>query len=177
MSLDKLRKDIIAELKKGLPFLIASILIWLLIAIVNSLGLQNNLNNILVFACSMPMLPIAWIIGKRWGFDIFKSENPLSKLGFLFTMNQVLYLLIVMWVFNAVPEKMTMVYAMVYGAHLLPYSWLYMSFGYKIFAVIIPIISLILGNLTNAFVLSIGMCVIQIIFVIVVFREYKQINS
>ncbi|HCY07033.1 MAG TPA: hypothetical protein DHS57_07230, partial [Erysipelotrichaceae bacterium] len=87
---------------------------------------------------------------------------PLGNLGFLFTMNQMLYILIVMWVFNAVPEKMIMVYAMVFGAHLLPYSWLYKSRGYAIFSIIIPIISLILGNLYNGFILSFTLVLVEI---------------
>lgn len=38
MTLDQLRNDIILKQKKGLPFIASSVLIWLLIAIVTSLG-------------------------------------------------------------------------------------------------------------------------------------------
>ena len=91
-------------------------------------------------------------------------------------MNQLLYLLIVMWIFNAVPDKMVMVYAMVFGAHLLPYSWLYKSNGYKIFAVVIPFISLILGNLFSGFAVAAALSVLEILFVIILLWEPKQIN-
>ena len=174
MNLDSLRKDIIVEQKKGLPFIIASAIIWGLITIVSALNIPMETRNILVFCCSCPMLPISWIVGKKLKVDIFSKENQLGQLGFLFTMNQILYLLIVMWVFNAVPDKMVMVYAMVFGAHLLPYSWLYQSNGYKVFAILIPLISLILGNLFSGLIVAATLTSLEIIFVIILFQEFKN---
>ncbi len=116
MCLDELRNNIAIKQKKGLPFICASIIIWLLILIVILLDLPQNTENLLVFCCSCPLLPISWAIGKILKVDIFDKSNPLGNVGLLFTCNQFLYLLIVMWVFNAVPDKMVMVYAMVFGA-------------------------------------------------------------
>ena len=146
MCLDELRSNIAIKQKKGLPFICASIIIWLLILIVILLDLPQNTENLLVLCCSCPLLPISWTIGKILKVDIFDKSNPLGNVGFLFTCNQFLYLLIVMWVFNAVPDKMVMVYAMVFGAHLLPYSWLYKSISYRIFAIIIPVLSLVIDR-------------------------------
>lgn len=173
MNLDELRNDIIIKQKKGLPFIITSVVIWLLITVVAALQIDISLKNILVFCCSTPLLPLSWIIGKKIGVDIFSKENELSSLGLLFTMNQVIYLLIVMWVFNAVADKMIMVYAMVFGAHLLPYSWLYKSKSYLVFAVIIPVLSLVLGNVFNGFVVSGTLAIVEIIFVISLHNELK----
>ena len=39
----------------------------------------------------------------------------------------MLYLLIAMWIYAAVPDKMVMVIAIIFGAHLLPFGWLYDS--------------------------------------------------
>lgn len=176
MTLDELRDDITIKQKKGLPFIIASVIIWFLISLVSLLDINIEMKNILVFCCSTPLVPISWFIGKKLSVDIFSKENPLGNLGFLFTMNQMLYILIVMWVFNAVPEKMIMVYAMVFGAHLLPYSWLYKSRGYAIFSIFIPILSLILGNLYNGFILSFTLVLVEIVFVITLFIELKQLK-
>lgn len=173
MNLDELRNDIIIKQKKGLPFIITSVVIWLLITVVAALQIDIMLKNILVFCCSMPLLPLAWKLGKKMGVDIFSKANELGSLGLLFTMNQVIYLLIVMWVFNAVPDKMIMVYAMVFGAHLLPYSWLYKSKSYRIFAVIIPVLALVLGNMFNGFVVSGTLAIVGIIFVISLYNEFK----
>lgn len=175
MSLDELRNDIIIEQKKGLPFILTSVVIWLLITVVAALDINIAMKNILVFCCSMPMLPLSWLIGKKIGVDIFSKDNELGNLGFLFTMNQILYLLIVIWVFNAVPDKMIMVYAMVFGAHLLPYSWLYKSKAYRVFAIIIPVLSLVLGNLFGGFVVAGTAAAVEIAFVFILRNELNGI--
>lgn len=174
MNLDELRIDIIKKQKKGLPFICASVIIWLLILIVVSLKMSVQRQNILVFCCSCVLMPSAWLIGKILRVDIFAKSNELGKLGFLFTLNQFLYILIVMWVFSAAPEKMVMVYAMVFGAHLLPYSWLYKSISYRVFAIVIPIISLILGCHYSSFVVAITMIIIEVIFVVLLFIECRK---
>ena len=114
MNLEELRNDITLKQKKGLPFICASVVIWFLIMIVVVLDLPQQQENVLVFCCSCPLMPIAWLIGKLLKVDIFEKSNPLGNVGFLFTCNQFLYLLIVMWIFSAVPDKMVMVYAMVF---------------------------------------------------------------
>lgn len=173
MSLEELRDDIILKQKKGLPFILTSVIIWSLILLVHLFNLPIFWTNILVFSCSAPLLPISWFIGKRIGVNIFDESNPLGEFGFLFTLNQILYLLIVMWVFNAVPDKMVMVYAMVFGAHLLPYSWLYKSFAYKFFAVMIPIMSLIIGNIFSPWVLTLAMVMVEVVFSYCLYKEVK----
>ena len=177
MNLDELRNDIVLKQKKGLPFICASVIIWLLILIVTMLDLPQDKENLLVFCCSCPLMPISWGIGKILKIDIFDKSNPLGNVGFLFTCNQFLYLLIVMWVFNAVPDKMVMVYAMVFGAHLLPYSWLYKSISYRVFSIIIPIMSLIVGCIFSAFSVAITLLVVECIFVIALFVELNRFNN
>jgi hypothetical protein len=176
MSLDELRIDIACEQKKGLPFIIASVFIWGMITFVSLMDLPIMTKNLLVFCCSCPLLPLSWIAGKIIKVDIFTKKNPLGQLGFLFTMNQMIYLLIVMWVFNAVPEKMIMVYAMVFGAHLFPYSWLYKSKAYAVLAVCIPIIALILGNLFNGSIVAFVLSLLEIVFAAILWYESKRMK-
>ena len=105
MSLEELRNDISLKQKKGLPFIMTSVVIWTLISIVSLIDIPVSTKNMLVFCCSAVLMPISMLIAKIIKVNIFSKENPLGNLGFLFTMNQMLYLLIVMWVFTAVPEK------------------------------------------------------------------------
>lgn len=174
MNLDELRNDIIIKQKKGLAFILASIIIWLLITVVAALNINIEIKNILVFCSSTPLMPISWLIGKKIGVNIFSKDNELGNLGILFTMNQILYLLIVMWVFKAVSDKMIMVYAMVFGAHLLLYSWLYKSKAYKVFAITIPLLALILGNLFSGLILAGTLVVVEIVFSITLRNELKD---
>ena len=177
MNLEDLRNDIALKQKKGLPFICASVVIWLLILIVIMLDLPQDKENFLAFCCSAPLMPISWVISKVLKVDIFDKSNPLGNVGFLFTCNQFLYLLIVMWVFNAVPDKMVMVYAMVFGAHLLPYSWLYKSISYRVFSIVIPITALIVGCMFSAFSVAITLLVVECIFVIALFVELRKFNN
>lgn len=177
MSLDELRNDIAVKQKKGLPFICASVVIWLLILIVILLDLPQKTENMLVFCCSCPLMPIAMLMGKVLKVNIFDKSNPLGNVGVLFTCNQFLYLLIVMWVFRAVPDKMVMVYAMVFGAHLLPYSWLYKSVSYRIFAIVLPIMSLIIGCMFSALWVAVTLFVAECIFVAVLFAELRRFEK
>ena len=73
------------------------------------------------------------------------------------------------------PDKMLMVIAMTFGAHLLPYSWLYNSKTYMVLSIIIPILSLIVGlNFAN-YTLAIMMILIEIIFSVLLSFENKRI--
>ena len=82
-----------------------------------------------------------------------------------------------MWVFSAVPDKMIMVYAMVFGAHLLPYSWLYQSKGYTVAAISIPMISLILGCALNGATVAVATCIIEVVFACALHMELKKMGD
>lgn len=70
-----------------------------------------------------------------------------------------------------------MVYAMVFGAHLFPYSWLYRSKAYMVFAIAIPILSLILGMMFSGLAVAIALTGIELIFVLILFQELKRIKK
>lgn len=89
-------------------------------------------------------------------------------------MNQIVYLLIAMWVYNALPEKMLMVYAMIFGAHLMPYSWLYRFPSYMVLSVLVPILALMLGLSFPPYVLAAGMLVVEVSFVLLLAVENKS---
>ncbi len=177
MTLEELRLDSAIKQKKGLHFILASILIWCVILIIHLTQLPILTKNLLTFFATAPLLPISFLISKIIKVDFQNKENPLTNLGILFSANQILYLLIAMWIFTAVPEKMLMVIAMIFGAHLLPYSWLYMSKSYMVFAVLIPIVSLIIGLNYEPNMVAVVMVVIAILFSISLTIENKPYNT
>lgn len=162
--LDALRSDCAEEQKKGLHFILTSILIWTMITFIHMTSLPILTKNLYTFCVTALLLPIAFLISKIIKVEFSNKENPLNNLGMLFSMNQILYLLIAMWIYAAVPEKLVMVLAMIFGAHLLPYGWLYQSISYKIMSIIIPIVALIIGNMYQASVLGAIMVLIEIVF-------------
>ena len=91
-------------------------------------------------------------------------------------MNQIVYLLIAMWVYHAMPEKMLMVFAMIFGAHLMPYSWLYLSKSYFAFSIAVPILALIVGLMFPPYVLATVMIGVEILFNILLCLEVRRLG-
>lgn len=175
MELEKLKLDCAIKQKKGLHFILASVVIWCAVLIVELTNFEVLTKNLLIFCCTAPLLPVAYLISKIINVDFQNKGNPLNNLGVLFSINQMLYLLIAMWVYPTVPDKMLMVIAMIFGAHLLPYGWLYNSKSYMVLSVVIPILSLIVGCNFQPFILAIMMIVIEIIFSCCLILENKKL--
>ena len=144
--------------------------------IVQLMDLPILTKNLLTFCCTAPLMPISFLISKILKIQFSDKTNPLNNLGILFSINQMIYLLIPMWLFTAMPDKMLMVFAMVFGGHLLPFSWLYNSKSYMILSIIIPILSLIAGLNFENYILAIMMIIIEIIFSVLLFVENKKIK-
>lgn len=175
MNLQELRIDCAVKQKKGLHFILASVIIWCAILIVHLLNLPILTKNLFTFFCTAPLIPLAFFISKMINVDFQNKENPLTNLGVLFSANQILYLLIAMWIYPTIPEKMLMIIAMIFGAHLMPYSWLYRSKTYMVLSIIIPITALIAGLNFEPFILAIIMIVIEIIFSLCLIYENKKL--
>lgn len=128
MDLEVLRNNIALKTKKGLSFIIASVFIWSGILVICLLPDLNPITrNLYTFCITAPLMPLAYLISRVIGADFSVKDNPLNNLGLLFSLNQMLYILIAMWVYAAVPDKMVMILAIIFGAHLLPFGWLYQS--------------------------------------------------
>lgn len=163
-ALQILRADNIRKQKRGLHFIVASVIIWTAVLIIHISSLPILSKNLFTFFCSAPLVPLAYAVSKILKIDFQNKSNPLAGLGLLFSLNQMLYILIAMWVYAAVPEKMLMVYAMIFGAHLLPYGWLYQSKSYYVLSVVIPFAVLLLGLCFSSAAVAIFMLVTEVIF-------------
>jgi len=176
MNLNDLKYACQRSQKKGIHFIIASVIIWTLILIIHSTNLSIDFKNLLTFFATAPLMPIAYAISKPLKIDFTDQDNPLSKLGFLFSLNQLLYLLIAMWVMNQQGESLVMVLAMIFGAHLLPYGWLYASKSYQIFAIVIPLSSLLIGLTLTPMYLALFMVLIELTFVATLSIELRKMQ-
>ena len=176
-ALQQLRSDCAKRQKKGLHFILASVLIWTAILVTHLTSLPIETKNLVTFCCACPLLPLAFMISKIIHVDFQGKSNPLTALGLLFSVNQILYILIAMWVFNAVPDKMLMIYTMIFGAHLMPYSWLYQSKSYMVLSIVVPIAALLVGLMAEPFVLAAMMVVVEIGFSVSLMIENKNIKK
>ena len=145
-------------------------------AIIHMTDLPILTKNMLTFCATAPLVPIAYLISRLIKVEFSDRKNPLNQLGLLFSLNQMIYLLIAMWVYSAVPDKMVMVIAMIFGAHLLPYAWLYSSRIYGIMSIIVPISALIVGINFEAYILAILMLIYEVVFSLVLAMEVKKID-
>lgn len=127
-GLNALRKDAATIQKRGLPFMMASVVLWTAITISRIVMTDINAMNFFTFMVSGFLMPLASIFGKLMKADIYrKTNNPINRLGFLCNINQFLYLPIAMWAYSAHPGSMLLIYAIIFAAHLLPFSWVYDS--------------------------------------------------
>ena len=175
-TLQELREDNIRKQKRGLHFIVASVFIWAAVLGIHISSLPIVSKNLFTFCCSTPLVPLAFFLSKILKIDFQNKDNPLSRLGLLISLNQMLYILIAMWVYAVMPEKMLMVYAIIFGAHLLPYGWLYQSKTYYVFSILIPIIVLLLGIYAPTFFVAVFMLITEIIFCSLLILENKKVK-
>lgn len=176
-TLDSLLLDSAVSQKKGQHFTLAAVLIWIAVLAIHMTDLPILTKNLYTFFCTAPLMPLAWSISRLINVDFTNKSNPLTKLGLLFSMNQMLYLPIVMWVFPTVPDQMLMVLAMVFGAHLLPYGWLYSSRTYTVSAVIIPIAVLIVGVSYPPAAVAVTMLAVMVVFNAMLHLEVRNLPA
>jgi hypothetical protein len=175
MNLLELRLDCAKKQKMGLHFIMASVFIWCVVLGIQLSDLPILTKNLFTFCSTAPLVPLAFLLSKVLKIDFQNKDNPLTNLGILFSVNQILYLLIAMWVYPTVPEKMLMVIAMIFGAHLMPYSWLYNSKAYMGFSVAIPIAALLVGLTFAPYVLAMMMIFVEITFCICLAFENNRL--
>ena len=174
-EINELRLDCALKQKRGLHIILASIIIWLVIAIIHFSSIPILTKNLFTFVCAAVLLPLSYLVSKLINVDFQNKSNPLTELGILFSFNQALYLLIAMWIYPTIPEKMLMILAIIFGAHLLPYSWLYKSSVYLVLSILIPFLALIIGLNSKPAILALTMMGIEIIFSIALVRENRKI--
>ena len=163
--------------KKGLPFMLTSVVIWTAITIVRTLPVDIMTKNLYTFYCTSFLMPGAVIFSLITGAKIFfKFQNPFNKLGLINTMNQMLYLLIVMWAFNQKPEAMLMLFAMVFGAHLLPFAWLYESRTYLVTSIVTTFGSMIISIFAPELYVGLFMIVCQIVMSVLLMIECRKLD-
>ncbi|HEY9061133.1 MAG TPA: hypothetical protein VIO64_11635 [Pseudobacteroides sp.] len=178
MTINEMRLDIAKRNKKGISFILASIILWMGIFVIWLLPIKDILTrNLFTFFCTAPLVPLAFLISRIIKAEFSAKDNPLNNLGILFSINQFLYILIAMWAYAAAPSKMVMILAIIFGAHLLPFSWLYRSKAYMVMSIIIPIVILGVGSSLKSehtFILPGIMTIFEIVFAIWLTLENRK---
>ena len=172
--LNELKAEYAVKQKKGLPFIMASTALWIIMLVAFLTNLDLAMKNMIAMCCSALLMPVGMLFGKIIKVNIFSKENPLSSLSIVVALNQLLYLPIVLWAMYEAPEKMIMTYAIVVGAHFLTYYWIYFSPTYFYAAIIIPIASLLLGMYFSQVVVCLAFVLFDILICVLLCLENKQ---
>lgn len=172
--LSHLKVEFAVKQKKGLPFIMASAVLWTIMLIAFLANLDIATKNIIAMCCSALLMPVGMLFGKILKVNIFGKDNPLSSLSIVAALNQLMYLPIVLWAMYTVPDKMIMVYAIVVGAHFLPYYWIYFSPTYFYASIIIPIASLMFGIYFSQIIVCVAFVAFDILICILLCLENKQ---
>ena len=173
--LDKMRMDSAQKNKRGIAFIIASVFLWFGIFLIHSTDLSLREKNLYTWYVTGCLMPFALLITKMLKIKFQNKENPINQLGLLITLNEMLYILIACWVCTAIPEKMVMVLAMIFGGHLLPFGWIYMSKSYTISAIVITVGILVIGCKFTSEIVAALMVIYEIMFSICLWMENKKI--
>lgn len=169
----KAKKAYANSQKYGAHFITASLIIWIFICVVSFLNLNQYYKNVLSLYSSALLVPLALLFSKIYKVKFSDKDNPLNSAGLFFALNQMLYLLVVILVWIVKPEQMITAYAIVVGAHFLPYSWLYDSLTYKLVAILIPILSFALALVHMNMLIPEIMVVFDVIM-LVIFLCYEK---
>jgi len=132
--LDEWRTELSISCKNGVNFIFAASLIWAGIAVIWNLDLSVYNQSVLTFSISGLMLPLAWVFGKWLKTAWNVPGNPLNKVGLLFNLGQLLYFPFLFILLGKQPEYFALGYAIITGAHFLPYAWYYKTNWFGVFA-------------------------------------------
>lgn len=144
-QLQKLKLELAVKAKKGTDFILAASVIWFAIAYIWSLQATSYNKSVLVFMVGALLLPLAYVFSKLLNTQWKVPKNPLQSLGLWLNFAQLFYFPFLVFILLTLPDYFVMVYAIITGAHLFPYTWFYDDNTYAIMAGIISATSLIMG--------------------------------
>lgn len=146
-SILALKLEIQREAKKGVDFLLAAGLLWLLISFIWTWDQTSYNKSIFTFMVGALLLPLAFglsnVLKTTWKI----KNNPLQPLGLWLNFAQLIYFPISVFMLIKFPDYFILVHAIITSAHLFPYVWLYDELGCAVAAIFIAAGSLVLALL------------------------------
>lgn len=172
--LDGLRTELKIEQGAGFPFVFGGACLASLICLVYYLPLSLSLQNMLTLCLSPLLLVFALIMGRFLQLNILDRSHPLSSLGLYLSINQMLYLLIVLISCNAYPQAMLLFYVIIHAGHFWPFAWLYKVKAYAYMSVAMTLLSLPIRLFFNNQGLALFLMTASWLFVLVLWQEYNN---
>lgn len=150
VEFEQMRLEIRLKAKKGIDFILAASFIWLGAFAVWKYTLYNSYEkSVLTFILSAVLFPLALLFSKVLKTNWKIKENPLQSLGLWLNISQLIYFPFLLFLLARYPDYFIMGYAIITGAHLFPYAWLYKETGYVLTSIIISAGSLVIALIVH----------------------------
>lgn len=148
-SFQEMRTEIILRNKNGINFILAASICWLGISFLWTSRLSSGELVLYSFMATMPLLPLAWLLGKVFKTEWKIANNPLNDLGLWLNFAQLFYFPLLFFVLMRDNYDMPMALAIITGAHFFPYAWFYQTKSYAVMAGVISVGSAYIGYQGN----------------------------
>lgn len=140
-----LKLELSVKGKKGSAFIMASSISWFIITFIWSTQMDISNKSVMTFVVGIIAIPLGFACSKLLKTNSKILNNPLQPLVLWLNFAQLFYFPFLVYVLLMLPDYFVMTYAIITGAHLFPYAWLYDDNIYAIMAGIISASSLIIG--------------------------------
>lgn len=171
------KNDLSKKSKNGIAFLLSGTIIWLIITIIFLQLISIETKNIFTFFSTGLMFPLSIGISKLIKSEWRSPDNPLSDLGLVLNLAQLMYFPLIFWAFAKSPEQMITFFAVITGAHFFPYGWFYNTKAYYIMAPILSISMMLISTLLdshNLWVIPLSMVLLFLILITWLYIDFKK---
>lgn len=146
MQVEEAKRDAAIRGKKGVSFILAGTVIWIVItAIFLMPNLSLETKNIFMLVSTGMMFPLAVGISTLLKADWKLEDNPLNMLGLIINLAQFAYFPFIFWAFAKSPEQVVLFFAIITAAHFFPYGWYYESKAYYMIAPLVAVMITVVG--------------------------------
>ena len=155
-SYQEMRTEIVLRNKNGINFILAASVCWIIIAFLWMGHMDSGTLVLYSFMATMPMLPLAYLLGKVFKTSWKIEQNPLNDLGLWLNIAQLFYFPLLIVVLIKDNYDMPMALAIITGAHFFPYAWFYQTKSFAVMAGVITIGAAYIGQLGYSHERSMG---------------------
>jgi len=141
----KLKMELAIQTKSGVDFILSAGVVWFIIYLIWTLNFSSYEKSIFTFMIGAILLPMAFGVSKILKTNWKVKNNSLQPLGLWLNFAQLIYFPFLIFILIKYPDYFIMTYAIITGAHLFPYAWLYEELGYAITAILLSLGSLLIA--------------------------------
>jgi len=138
-DLPTLQRDLCARTGRGLNAIVAGVILWTLFAAAGAVVADDFILALVYLFGAGLLFPFSLLVAKVLRLDPYAKENPLGTLAGVLGSVQILFIPLMWGAAFAVPHMVPWFLAVLVGAHLLPYAWLYRSRAYVFASIALPV--------------------------------------